>query len=128
MHNQAPVARTPQEVLDSLFATGERTERRPRPRPAHKRVWASLVADKDTFIADVRAEMRRRDPRHQRTWVIVTDGERALQRRVSHTASQTSAHLDLMHVMEKLWKAAHAFHPEGSREAELWVLERTDAS
>ena len=33
--------------------------------------------------------------------------------------------LDLMHVMEKLWKAAYVFHAEGSLEADLWVLERT---
>ncbi len=33
VHNQAPVVRTPQEVLDSLFDAGERRERQPRPRP-----------------------------------------------------------------------------------------------
>ena len=124
VHNQALVARTPQEVLDSLFATGERTERRPRPRPAHKRVWASLVADKDTFIADVRAEMRRRDPRHQRTWVIVTDGERALQRRVADSFAGVTLVLDFLHALEKLWKAAHALHREGSPEAQAFVYQR----
>jgi len=30
-----------------------------------------------------------------------------------------------MHVLEKLWKAAYAFHPEGSLQADLWVLDRT---
>ena len=85
VHNQAPVVRTPQEVLDNLFANGEQPERQPRPRPRHKRVWASLTADKDTFIADVKAEMTRRDPDRQHTWVIVTDGERALQRRVAES-------------------------------------------
>jgi len=30
-----------------------------------------------------------------------------------------------LHVLEKLWKAAYVFHPEGSLEAELWVLDRT---
>ena len=33
--------------------------------------------------------------------------------------------LDLMHALEKLWKAAYVFHPEGSLEADLWVLDRT---
>jgi len=28
-----------------------------------------------------------------------------------------------MHVLEKLWKAAYVFHPEGSVAAELWVLD-----
>jgi len=29
--------------------------------------------------------------------------------------------LDLLHVLEKLWKAAYVFHAEGSLEAEQWV-------
>ena len=32
--------------------------------------------------------------------------------------------LDLIHVLEYLWKAAYVFHPEGSSEAEAWVTER----
>ena len=32
--------------------------------------------------------------------------------------------LDLFHVLEYLWKAAHVFTKEGSEEAELWVTER----
>ncbi len=126
VHSQAPVLRTPKEVLDSLFQTGERPERPKRPRPSHKRVWASLIADKDTFIADVKAEIKRRDPHHQRTWVIVTDGERALQLRVCDTFKGVTLVLDLLHVLEKLWKAAHALHPEGSREAETFVYQRAE--
>ena len=33
--------------------------------------------------------------------------------------------LDLIHVLEKLWKAAYSFHAEGSLEADLWVIDRT---
>ena len=32
--------------------------------------------------------------------------------------------LDLIHVLEYLWKAAHVFYLEGSIEAEGWVTER----
>jgi len=124
VHNQAPVVRTPQEVLDSLFDAGERHERQPRPRPGHKRVWASLTADKDTFIADVKAEMTRRDPDRQRTWVIVTDGERALQHRVADSFEDVTLVLDLLHALEKPWKAAHILHHEGSPEAQAFVYQR----
>ena len=124
VHNQAPVVRTPQEVLDNLFANGEQPERQPRPRPRHKRVWASLTADKDTFIADVKAEMTRRDPDRQHTWVIVTDGERALQRRVAESFGDVTLILDLLHALEKLWKAAYVPHPEGSPEAQTFVYQR----
>lgn len=125
VHSQTPVIRTAQEVLDSLFHTSERAARAPRARPNHKRVWASLTADKDTFIADVKAEMTRRDPRHRRTWVILTDGERALQLRVCAIFNGVTLILDLLHVLEKLWKAAHALHREGSPEAQAFVYQRT---
>ena len=54
----------------------------------------------------------------------MTDGERALQIRVDQKLKVTLI-LDLMHVLEKLWKAAYVFHAEGSLEADLWVLDRT---
>ena len=87
-------------------------------------MWASLTQDKDTFINDVRAEMRRRDPRRRRTWVIVTDGERALQQRVADSFQGVTLILDYLHVAEKLWKAAHALYREGSLEAQAFVYER----
>ena len=124
VHNQAPIARTPQQVLDSLFCTEQQPERQPRAQPSHKRVWASLTDDKDTFIADVAADMQRRDPRRRRTWVIVTDGERALQRRVVETFTDITLVLDFLHALDKLWKSAHALYREGSPEAQAFVYQR----
>lgn len=126
---QAPRPRTAAQVLDSLFGAADdrpvNTAPQRRDKPHDKRVWASLTAGKDSFITDVRAEMDRRDPEHRRTWVMVTDGERALQRRVAATFDGVTLVLDLLHVLEKLWKAAHALHPEGSPEATAFVRERT---
>src|SRR5438093_11065066 len=68
--------------------------------------------------------MERRDPSESNTRVALTDGERALQIRVDRKLHVTLI-LDLMHVLEKLWKAAYVFHAEGSLEADLWVLDRT---
>ena len=93
-------------------------------RPEHKRVWASLTACKDAVIDQVQAEMDRRDPGRMKTRVAVTDGERALQRRVGATLKGVRLILDLLHVLEYLWKAAYVFHREGSPEAEAWVRER----
>src|SRR5271167_2758230 len=69
-------------------------------------------------------EMQRRDPQGSKTRVALTDGERALQILVERTLGVTLI-LDLLHVLEKLWKAAYVFHAEGSLPAELWVLDRT---
>lgn len=67
-----------------------------------------------------------RDSKHRHTWVIVTDGERALQRRVIASFENVTLILDLLHVMDKLWKVAHALHREGSPEAEQFVRTRTE--
>ena len=87
-------------------------------------MWASLLAGKDNVITQVREEMTRRDPDRLHTWVIVTDGERALQRRVTATFTDVTLVLDLLHVMEKLWKVGNALHAEGSPEAIAFVRER----
>lgn len=121
-----PWVRTPEQVVESLFRTGSPPlpSGQTPPRPENKRVWASLLKGKTAVIEEVAQEMQRRDPESIKTRVALTDGERALQILVDRTLGVTLI-LDLLHVLEKLWKAAYVFHAEGSLEAELWVLDRT---
>src|SRR5215471_3517250 len=123
---RAPWVRTPEQVVESLFRIQRPASREdpPPPRPQNKRVWASLLKGKTAVIQEVAEEMNRRDPSQSLTRLALTDGERALQIRVDQKLNVTLI-LDLMHVLEKLWKAAYVFHTEGSLEAELWVLDRT---
>ena len=123
---RAPWVRTPQQVIESLFPTCRRTpgDTPAPPRPENKRVWASLLKGKTAVIQEVAEEMDRRDPSRSLTRLALTDGERALQIRVDRKLNVTLI-LDLLHVLEKLWKAAYVFHAEGSLEADLWVLGRT---
>jgi hypothetical protein len=123
---RATWVRTPEQVVESLFRTERQkpTAGQTPPRPENKRVWASLLKGKTAVIEEVAQEMRRRDPQGVQTRVAVTDGERSLQILVEQTLGVTLI-LDLLHVLEKLWKAAYVFHAEGSLEAELWVLDRT---
>jgi hypothetical protein len=123
---RAPWVRTPEQVVESLFRTQRQTPvaGQTPPRPENKRVWASLLKGKTAVMEEVAQEMQRRDPQGIKTRVAVTDGERALQILVEGTLGVTLI-LDLLHVLEKLWKAAYVFHPEGSLEAELWVLDHT---
>jgi len=121
---RAPWVRTPQQVIDSLFPTSRKPSQATLPpRPENKRVWASLRKGKTAVIQEVAEEMHRRDPTRSLTRLGLTDGERALQIRVNDKLHVTLI-LDLIHVLEKLWKAAYAFHPEGSLEADLWVIDR----
>src|SRR6202521_4850215 len=123
---RAPWVRTPEQVVESLFRIQPKipVDGQIPPRPENKRVWASLLKGKTAVIEEVAQEMQRRDPQGIKTRVAVTDGERALQILVEGTLGVTLI-LDLLHVLEKLWKAAYVFHAEGSLEAELWVLDRT---
>ena len=57
-------------------------------------------------------------------WVIVTDGERALQQRVASSFQDVTLILDYLHVAEKLWACAHALYREGSPEATAFVYQR----
>lgn len=127
---QQPRVRTPEEVIESLFAAGPRPpegtgERSPvRDRPEDKRVWASLTTGKAGVIRELRQEMARRDLARTKQPVVVTDGERALQRTVRRLLPGMPLVLDFQHALEKLWTAAYAFHEEGSPEAQAWVQER----
>lgn len=134
VRTQQPRVRTPQEVVESLFRTTP-TPRRPRARhkpapPAeHKRVWADLLASKDEVLAAVAEEVRRVDPTGGKTHVALCDGERALQRRIVPAllavVPAVILILDLLHAVEKLWRAAYCFYPEGSEEATAWVRKQT---
>jgi hypothetical protein len=123
---RTPWVRTPQQVVESLFHISRPTpaDAPAPPRPENKRVWASLLKSKNAVIQEVAEEMDRRDPFASKIRVALTDGERALQIRVDRNLKVTLI-LDLMHALEKLWKAAYVFHAEGSLEADLWVLDRT---
>jgi len=117
-----PWIRTPEQVVASLFRIDTNTGANPSPppRPEHKRVWASLLKGKEAVINEVVLEVQRRDPGGCKTLVALTDGERALQILVCKKLKATLI-LDLLHVLEKVWKAAHVFHPEGSPDAEVYA-------
>lgn len=127
---QQPRVRSPEEVVESLFdpkprIVDEDAPPKPKaPRPEHKRVWASLKKSKDDVIAEVAAEVERRDPAREKIRVGLTDGERALQTRTAGAVVGIKLILDIIHAIEKLWKIAYCFHPEGSAEAVAWVRER----
>lgn len=122
---RAPWVRTPEQIIENLFPSRRRTptDAPAAPRPENKRVWASLLKGKTAVIQEVAEEMDRRDLSGSMIRLALTDGERALQIRVDNALKVTLI-LDLIHALEKLWKAAYVFHPEGSLEADLWVMDR----
>jgi hypothetical protein len=100
----------------------------PRPKPRHKRVWASVEREPRTVIEEQFEEALRRDPRKRRQWVMLVDGQEhqlALIRQcMKRYKVEPILVLDFIHVLEYVWKAAHCFHSVGSIDAEQWVKER----
>lgn len=132
----APFVRTAEEALQSL-ARLEPTEgnraraealKVPRPRPENKRVWASVEKEPGEVIEEALREAQSRDPGQEKSWVAVVDGQEYQLELVQKLAGAYGVKLvivlDIIHVAGYLWKAAHAFHKEGTPEIECWVLTR----
>lgn len=102
--------------------------RPPAPRPVGKRVWASLERTMDEVIAEMFDEAFRQDPDGKKQWVCLTDGNatqiRLMKERAAAIGVKLAIVVDVIHVLEYLWKAASAFHKASSPEAETWVTER----
>ena len=99
-----------------------------RPRPENKRVWASLEKQPEHVIQDAFNEASQRDPMHEKQWVALVDGEntqlRILRRISKEKDIDVTIIVDIIHVIEYLWNAGRAFHPESGQELEKWVSHR----
>jgi hypothetical protein len=110
--------RTAEEIVN-----GEKSETPPKPEA--KRVWASLEQDQDDIIGAMFDEARLRDPRSKRDWVVLIDGQPAqlglIEAELKRRDLTATIVLDVIHVIEYLWKASRDFYPESSPEGEEWV-------
>jgi hypothetical protein len=123
-------ARTPEQLVATLFRDPDRPKEQP-PQAQNKRYWAELsreldgeeVRGQDLVFQQLETEIDTR--RQAEQWLIhLCDGQASLE-----TDRQTylpeDAHtldiLDLMHVLPRVWEAAHVFHAEASVEASAFV-------
>ncbi len=117
--------RTPEEVLRDFGPVREVEEELIRPKPQDKRVWADIERKPEAVIGEAFKEALHRDPNKQRTWVGLVDGNehqiKVIKKLARKYGVAVTLILDFVHVTEYVWKAAFAFHPEGSKEAEEWV-------
>lgn len=118
----------PRTIEDVLHGLRSKETESKRPRPTSKRVWASVEHAPQQVIADAFDEAFRRDPDLRRRWVVLVDGNldqlRYIKRAARKLGVQIRIVLDVIHVLEYLWKAAYAFHKAGTDEAETWVENR----
>lgn len=121
--------RTADDVLDEL-ARKERAA--DRPRPQHKHVLAEMTRviegeecnGRVSVFGELGEEATLRSRNGRKTVVALMDGERALWEEQEFFLPQAVGILDLFHVLERLWQAAHVFHSEKSPAAEKFVTAR----
>lgn len=126
-----PFVRTAQDVVDEVMRKKARTR---RPVPRHKEVRAELtrpiggqeVNGKDRIFQWFSEEAKRRNGDGSRPVLCLMDGERALWKKLSEYFTGIVCILDIFHVLERIWQAAHCFHAEGSDEASEFVSHRLE--
>jgi len=94
-------------------------------RPSYGKHETLHGSKRSAPIQDAFDEALRRDPDLRRRWVVLVDGNRDQLERIKRAARATGVKirivLDVVHVLEYLWRAAYAFHADGTKDAQTWV-------
>ena len=124
----AAFVRKPEDIVAELGPASDRSTPTARPRPENKRVWASVDKNPADVIDQMFEEALRRDPARDKLWVALVDGNPTQIKLIKKTSRRHEVKptiiLDVIHVLEYLWKAGFALHGEGSTSTERWVSDR----
>lgn len=124
----APFIRKPEDIVSDLGPARDANEVVVRPRPEHKRVWASIAKSPKEVVDDMFHEALNRDPARNKRWVALVDGNPTQLLLIKQAAKRHGVEptivLDVIHVLEYLWKAAFALHGDGNPATQRWVSER----
>ena len=121
--------RTAKDVVDEVRRRERAAE---RPQPQGKVVWAEMrqeiegeeVSGREVVVADLCAELDRRDPVQTKAAIVLCDGERSLWLTFAAMLMRPYvAILDLWHVLTYLWLAAKVFR-SSERERHAFVTAR----
>jgi len=125
VYTVAPWVRTAADVVHPLR---DKAVEAARPAPHNKRVWASVEKHPRRIIREAFEDALRRDPQRRRRWVVLVDGEpkqlRAVKAEARRLGVKVTVLVDVVHVLEYIWKAARALFGESCSEAEEWVSYR----
>ena len=117
------IARHYRTVDDVLGERSHKLKASLKPKPMDKRIRGSLIQSKAETVDKLKTDVTQR-LKYGAELVCLLDGERALWNLVTQAFPMAFFVLDIFHVMERLWTAAHCFHKQGSHEAEQFVINR----
>jgi hypothetical protein len=125
VYDTEPAPRRPHDIIAPPGGRHGHRPLRPRPKATAKWLAGSVRHDPAEVIAAAFSQAEARDPRRQRTWVVLADGaEHQLDLiRAEAARRDITIHIviDLIHVLEYIWKAAWSLHSPGDPAAEDWV-------
>jgi hypothetical protein len=125
VYDAEPSPRRPHDIIAPPGGRHGHRPLRPRPRATAKWLAGSVRHDPAEVIAAAFSQAAARDPQHQRTWVVLADGAEHQLDLIRAEAGRrgVTIHIviDLIHVLEYLWKAAWCLHPAADPAAEDWV-------
>ena len=129
VYDATPAARSPADILPATDA--QRAQAAPGPAISGKWLTASVVHDAAAVVSQIFDEADRRDPDHARTWIALVDGNNHQINRIAAEAHDRGVPvtilIDLIHVLEYLWKAAWCFHHEADPATQAWVADKARA-
>ena len=125
VYDAAPAPRRPHDIIAPPGGRHGHRTLRPRPKATAKWLAGSVEHDPAEMIAAAFSQAEARDRQHQRTWVVLVDGAEHQLDLIRAEAARRGIiiHIviDLIHVLEYIWKAAWSLHPAGDPAAEDWV-------
>jgi hypothetical protein len=121
--------RTPEEVAEQ-FKPIHVIKNKVPPKPVNKKVSASIKKSMETVIHDTFSEALKRDPEKKQEWVVVLDGDHKQIDYANKEANKLDVSIiiimDIIHVLEYIWKAARSLFKEDDRESEKWVGQKIE--
>lgn len=126
------INRFPRSAADVVDEVCRKQRAEHRPTPQNKQVWAEMTrcllgsgaTGRERVFVELAIACNDRDPERHKTLVCLLDGERSLWQMAGAWLPRAVGVLDLFHVLERLWTAAHCFHAEGSPQAAAFVSHR----
>jgi len=118
VYSSAPNIRTPEEVIESLFADKPASDKDARIKPLNKRVRASLTRTKNAQEINATEEIfnwletenKQRNPDNKKPLVIIMDGQPSLWTAAERLPENRIEVLDLLHATPRIWDASKLFH------------------
>ncbi|MFF3159430.1 ISKra4 family transposase [Streptomyces sp. NPDC057910] len=127
VYDAEPAVRGVDDVIADPDRAGGEVDPERRKGPKARSTWLCGSVE-DTAAEVVKAvfdQAESRDPGHTRTWVALVDGAPHQIDLINEQAAArgVAVHIviDIIHVLEYLWGAAHALHATGDKTIEAWV-------